>query len=434
MTHSSETTIVLATTTMCEISPGSALVGHPTEGPGAELAFAALEAVTQRYRAERSDSLMTRLERPADPVWPDGPPNPTRAGQSRLPFDVDLMHVEPGAELAFVDELRRAYLDLVLAHLDAAPLLATEPGMRLTASPNWTYTSAAGIADELNESFILGPNTSSYLQKLRLDGRWGGQGQVVAVLDNGFNPDLLPRNAAVPEVSRGADLIGGDAGTSGHGTVVGTLVAVAAPGVSVVPIRMGGDRSTEFDTLHALCRAVELGAAVITLSYSQLLASDVECDHCGVIRTKARSEVFEKLLGWAADQGSAVLVATGNTGMPMVAPPATYPGAIPVTSLNTSLDAISSFANWDGSGTLHMLAAPGEEVAFGTGSGKEISGTSFAVAYAAAVLAVALGYLRTRDVTAAIRATGAAGYHIDAAVVPRVPLSLRSTCDGASSI
>lgn len=408
-------------TTMCEISPGGALVGHPTEGPAADLANAALDAVIPRYQAERSDSLMTRLERPTDPVWPDRHPDPTRDGQAGPPFDVDLMQLEPGSELAFVDELRRAYLDVVLARPDAAPLLAREPRMRLTASPNWTYTSAAGIADELNEPFILGPNTPSYLQKLRLDTRWGGQGQVVAVLDNGFNPDLLPKKAAVPEISQGADLIGGDAGTSGHGTVVATLVAVAAPGVSVVPIRMGGDRSTEFDTLHALCRAVKLGAGVITLSYSQLLASDVECDHCGVIRTKARSEVFEKLLGWTAEQGSAVLVATGNKAMPMVAPPATYPGAIPVTSLNTSLDAISSFANWDGGGTLHMLAAPGEQVAFGAQSDNEISGTSFAVAYAAAVLAVALGYLRTNDITAAIRATGIAGYHIDGAVVPRVP-------------
>jgi hypothetical protein len=68
-----------------------------------------------------------------------------------------------------------------------------------------------------------------------------------------------------------------------------------------------------------------------------------------------------------------------------------------------------------------MLAAPGEQVAVGTRSGKEISGTSFAVAYAAAVLAAALDHLRTNDVTAAIRAAGIAGYHIDAAVVPRVP-------------
>jgi hypothetical protein len=414
--------MMLATAAMCEISPGSVLVAHPTEGPGAELAYAALEAVTRRYPAERSDSLLTRLERPAHPAWPDGPANPARDGPARPSFDVDLMRVTPGSEIAYADELRRAYLDLVLARPDTAPLLAADPELRLAASPNWTYTSAAGIADELNQPFTLGPDTPRYLQQLRLNEAWGGYGQTVAVLDNGFDPGLLATQAPVPGVSRGEDLIGGDAGTSGHGTVVATLVAMAAPGARVVPIRMGGDHSTEFDTLHALCRAVKIGASAVTLSYSQLLAGNVTCDRCGVVRTEARSEVFEKLLGWAAGQGSAILVATGNTGMPAVAPPASYPGAIPVTSLNTSLDAISAFANWDGGGTLPILAAPGEQVAFREQSGEAISGTSFAVAYAAAVLAVTSGYLRTDDITTATRMARAAGYPVGAAVVPKVPV------------
>jgi Subtilase family len=407
---------------MCEISPGTALVGHPIEGPGAGLASAALEAVAGRYGASRLTSLRTQLAHPAEPVWPEGPGEPTDAHQGvSLPFDVDLIGVTPGSELAFVDELRRGYLEEVLNHPNDVPLLAKEPALRLAASPNWMYTSAAGIADKVNEPFTLGPHTASYQQSLGLGWPEAGKRQVVAVLDNGFNPALLPNSDAPAGVKQGRDLIGGDAGTSGHGTLVATIVALAAPEALIEPIRMGGDRSTEFDTLHAVCRAVELGASVITLSYSQVLAGDVECDKCGVMRTSARSEVFEKLLGWAASRGPAILVATGNTGMPLVAPPASYPGAIPVTSVNVSLDARSSFANWDASGSMRMFAAPGEEVAIAR-SGQEISGTSFAVAYAAAVLATTLSRMPFMDVVNATHLMAKAGYPVDAAVVPRVPL------------
>ncbi|MCU1430776.1 MAG: Subtilase family [Actinomycetia bacterium] len=205
-------------------------------------------------------------------------------------------------------------------------------------------------------------------------------------------------------VGAGADLIPGDPSTAGHGTLVAALIADSAPSADVEPIRMGGTDSTEWDALHALARAVDIDADVVTLSYRQILV-DQPCAACGLVRQAARSEVFEKIVDWAVTAGGqdrAVLVAAGNDGVGVIARPASYSGAIPVTALDTTRKSLASFANWDASGQLSVIALPGDDVARGTQTNRTYAGTSFATAYAAALYAEAMartGTTNARHVT-----------------------------------
>ena len=135
---------------------------------------------------------------------------------------------------------------------------------------------------------------------------------------------------------------------------------------------------------------------------------DVKCKSCGLTRHAARSEVFARLLHWAADDGHrAIVVAAGNDAYPQVAYPAAYQLAIPVAALDQSGTALWTESNWDGSGQLKVLAVPGEAVA--TSSGTSHSGTSYAVGYAAALYAVAmdrLGQTMADDVTTYLTKSG----------------------------
>jgi hypothetical protein len=418
---------------MCDLAGGGVLVGHPVAGPAAEIAYSTLERVAERYGGRRRTSLAERLDQPAPPVWSEGErPREEQAVAQRpreeqavaLPFDVDLVEVPEGSELSFVDEIRSEYLEAVLHHEELLTLLAGSPELRLSAAANWTFVPSSGVMDPVDEPFAFGPHHDFYRNQLGLHQAWYPQAEniLVAVLDNGFDGSLLPQDALVETVDPGMDVIAGDAGTSGHGTLVASLVAAAAPGVRVTPIRMAGERTTEFDTLHALCRAVGLRASVITLSYTQDLRGDFSCGECGVTRRTARSEVFEKLLGWAADGGRrAVLAASGNTAMPEVARPASYPGAMPVTALDTSMRALAPFSSWDGSGQHQLLATPGQDVAMGRVTQRSFSGTSFAVAYAAAVVAVMLARIGVQDARLATSILRDYGYVVDSTVVPVMP-------------
>jgi hypothetical protein len=154
---------------------------------------------------------------------------------------------------------------------------------------------------------------------------------------------------------------------------------------------MAGKESTEWDALHALARAVQFRAQIVTFAYRQILAVDNPCKLCGLVRRAARSEVFAKMVDWASDGGSrAILAAAGNDGIGSIARPAAYKGAIPIAALDSRGTALWSASNWDAANKLDVLALPGEDVASGT-SGALYSGTSFATAYAAALYAVAMG-------------------------------------------
>jgi Subtilase family len=376
---------------MCDLAGGVTVVVPHGGGAEPELARLAVERVAERYGARERTTMHDQLGRVL-PFVRQGRGHPMPA-DVYVPFDLERIDVEAGLELSFVDDLRRDYLALVLDRPDVVPGLAANPELRLAASPNWALRPAA-LADPVTEPFTFGQHHATYLSRMGLSNPTSSPATrpIVAVLDNGFD-DTYWSGAPTPiPVGTGTDLIPADASTSGHGTLVAAIVADAAPGADVEPIRMGGDESTEWDALHALARAVAIGADIITLSYRQVLV-DVPCPRCGLTRHAARSEVFERMLDWttaAGGQSRAVLVAAGNDGVGVIARPASYPHAIPVTALDTTGASLASFANWDPTGTLGVIALPGDDVAEGTQSKVTFEGTSFATAYAAAMYAEAM--------------------------------------------
>jgi hypothetical protein len=372
---------------MCDLA-GGVIAVSPEEGPAAQIAQVALARVGEASGARIEATLRDSLEqRPAN-VRPG--PHRERRHPASLPYHVQLITVEQGAEISFVDEVRREYLDLVVNHPELIPDLANRPAQRLAVAPNWRLHQAA-VQEAVADPFVIGANHQTYLIQMNFTTPTISPADpvVVAVLDNGFDDKWWSGAPSPVPVGNGMDLLPNDSGSSGHGTLVSALIAETAPGAVIEPIRMGGDDSTEWDALHALARAVEIEASVIALSYRQVLV-DTPCGTCGLVRKAARSEVFERLLDWAKTANGAnraIVVAAGNDGVGIVANPAAYSSAIPVTALDTSGAALASFANWDPSGALPVIALPGDDVAINTNTNADIEGTSFATAYAAAMYA-----------------------------------------------
>lgn len=372
---------------MCDAA-GGVIAAYPRYGAARELAGRALWSVGERYGIDHGHSLDEELHSVPFAVRP-GRSHPTRATVS-VPFVVERYDVEVGLEQAFTDDMKSAYLNLIIEHPDLIGEIA-EPGNRLVIAPNMRLHPAA-VADPVPEPFTIGANHTAYLRHLGLAQPVPHPriAVTVAVLDNGFEDSWWSgAPTPVPIGSSGMDLIPGDGSTSGHGTLMGALIAESAPGATIEPIRMGGSDSTEWDAIHALARAVDVGADVITLSYGQVL-TDVKCDKCGLVRQAARSEVFERMIDWAVHAGGAhraLLVAAGNGGVGIIARPASCRGAIPITALDASGKSLAAFANWDPTGYLPVLALPGDDIADGAYTKTIYKGTSFATAYAAALFA-----------------------------------------------
>lgn len=387
---------------MCDLVEGQVIVTRPRgDGPAASASLRALDSLVERYRARvlySLDDLLDQYQTIEDSQWREHD-SEGDSGFRRTPFHLELANIEPGTELSFVDELRGAYLDIILKDPKAIAELVRDRKQLLHASPNWRLYTAAGTPEAVSAPFTIGSNHFAYLRQVGLDTAALNEasGITVAVLDNGFDSNFWQGAPSPVPIAPSVDLIPGDASSSGHGTLVAALVASSAPGADVVPIRMAGQESTEWDALLALAHAVRLGAHVVTFSYRQILAVDTPCKLCGVLRTAARSEVFAQMIDWASDGGTrAILAAAGNDGIGSVARPAAYKGALPVAALDSRGTALWSDSNWDAANHLDVLALPGEDVATGT-SGAQYSGTSFAVAYAAALYAVAMGRSSIRD-------------------------------------
>ena len=301
--------------------------------------------------------------------------------------------------------MRREYLDIVLNHPDVVFELS-EQTSRLSISPNWRLHQA-GVADPVDEPFTLGAYHPNYVSHLGLSGHTGAHQVKVAILDNGFDQAYWQAASSAGQVNSGYDLIPGDLSSSGHGTLIAAIIRSSVPSAIIEPIRMGGTESTEWDALHALSRAVDLDADVVTLSYQQALGVDQPCGTCGVVRHAARSEVFERLLDWAANERTprrAVLVAAGNDGIGVIARPASYNGAIAVAALDSTCISLASFSNWDAGGHSQVIGLPGESVAAGVYTGKDFDGTSFSTAYAAALFAEAMAKVGSNDADLAMAA------------------------------
>lgn len=213
--------------------------------------------------------------------------------------------------------------------------------------------------------------------------------------------------------SRGYDFLADDADPSesaydgpvaGHGTFIAGLIAIAAPRVRILPVRvMGGDGlGTVFDAAEAISYAARSGARVISMSF-------------GSERRKA-SHVLEDAIESAAALGVVMVAAAGNDGSRTVAYPASDPlqRVIAVGAVDGTLRTRAAFSNF---GEALDVAAPGVALVssvpgrYDDGSPRYArwSGTSFSTALVAAAcsqLLSARGTYTPEEILLTLRTTG----------------------------
>lgn len=280
-----------------------------------------------------------------------------------------------------------------------------------------------------NSFWAIGRTATDYAQQwapqaLRLAGAHAvttGAGVRVAVLDTGivaghpvFAGRLLP----------GRDFVDGDADPAeegstadagyGHGTHVAGLVALAAPGARIVPLRVldPAGRGNHWVLAEALLHAVDPdgdpatddGAHVVNMSLGSTRATrmlalatalascefddedDDDLDHPGFDDDRARC---------ARGHGAAVLSAAGNDASDQVEifPAAEQAAGARAITATRSDDFLADFAN---AGGWIKLAAPGEAIVSAVpgdcvgGCWGTWSGTSMAAPLAAGAAALAL--------------------------------------------
>jgi serine protease len=212
------------------------------------------------------------------------------------------------------------------------------------AGQQWNFTSRFGVG------------APAAWANLIADGRPGGQGVTVAVLDTGLarSPDL-----SRARIVRGYDFVGGDADPTdhnGHGTHVASTIAETtnngygltglAYGARIMPVRVLDDHGNGNPAVIArgVRFAANHGAKIINLS----LNFDERV-------TAAQIGSLLQAIDAADRRGSLVVAAAGNAGARVVAYPARAPSVLAVGA-TTEYGCLASYSD-HGSGL--DLVAPG---------------------------------------------------------------------------
>ncbi|SDF94556.1 S8 family serine peptidase [Klenkia brasiliensis] len=282
----------------------------------------------------------------------------------------------------------------------------------LSADPTDPYWSSYGWNLENTGSNFSG---QSGIRDADLDATAGwasstGTGEVVAVLDSGYDldhPDMagaLWSNPAEPcgsvdtdgnglagdcngwDFTRNAPIV--DATDSGsHGTSVSGVIAAragngagsagVAPGVSIMPLVIGSGKTVDVNLgAQAIRYAADHGATVINASWG------------GPTLVPA----LQAAVAYAGSKGVLVVASAGNDAVDRDAAP-TYPASLPDPAIisvgsSTAADTLSSFSAWGA--TSVDLMAPGTLVfaPWPDGGYRLVSGTSFSAPETAAAVAM----------------------------------------------
>ena len=211
-----------------------------------------------------------------------------------------------------------------------------------------------------------------------------GEGVRVGVLDSGVNPVPQLVDNLLPGCNYLED---GDeedtADNYGHGTLVAALIAGqdeegyvgAAPGAEIVPLKITDGKGV---TVSTVCRAI----------YGAI--DDFDCDVLNLsLGINSDFQALREAVDYAAEQGVVVVAAVGNNGTVGRVYPAEYESVIGVGTLDETGE-VHYHSNHNES---VYLTAPGVTVKTAGRSGGYVTatGTSFAVPYATAAVAVLLG-------------------------------------------
>jgi hypothetical protein len=394
---------------MCDIVPGQIIFGRPAEGPGAE----AGQRVLGRLFDDRAfNELAVRPEQePADHVLT--PEMLQFTLHADPPYVMQRMAVRPGREREAADAVREfafeESLRVAAGHGWAAEQLA-RPAQRVIGQPVHYVHPLDDVATAA--PFRLSDTHWRYLQAL--DIKAGSQASLkeptLAVLDGGFAwSQIQGLQAPAGMVEPLTELVGpADAATAAvtHGTLVALIVASACPSARVLPIQVYGEAgtaagkaATEWSLLHGLDVAVKARADVINISMGFGL-EDQECEKCGTLPQASRSAALELVIRDAVGstlKGPAVVGAAGNNGFGIFDFPARFENSVAISSVN-SLGEPSSFTNFDHAvmHPWHFAAPGGDDRGIRTEWVAESHdhrywGTSYAAAYAAALVAQTIG-------------------------------------------
>lgn len=254
--------------------------------------------------------------------------------------------------------------------------LAQHPAVQYV-EPNYRVQAFGGSSDPLNVSgtapgaVVAVLDTGLDLTHSAFTGRlWTNPGEIAG---NGVDDD---GDGYVDDV-HGYDFYDrdgdptGNAGAGAHGTAVaGRVVAGAADGVTIMPLRVGpGPSLSTAAIIEAIGYAVQHGARVITMSFGTWFSS------------QALAEAVQR----AAARDVLLVAAAGNDGANFPNYPAAYPSVLAVAATDDR-GVKASFSTY---GPWVDFSAPGLVVtttAFGGGT-TTASGTSFAAPFVAGVLA-----------------------------------------------
>lgn len=181
---------------------------------------------------------------------------------------------------------------------------------------------------------------------------------------------------------------------TGHGTAIASIINDVLPETELLIYKIFDKTkfATEWDLLAALC--VKNDASVINVSISYGLA-DNQCNKCGRLTEEARSIVLDSVIEYLCKTDKIVVAAAGNKNITTLSYPARLNNCVAIMSINSNYE-ISDFSNRstiDQLGNAHPLVflAPGgnqhpPEMLFTDYIKTSGLGTSFAVAYASAII------------------------------------------------
>jgi membrane-anchored mycosin MYCP len=219
-----------------------------------------------------------------------------------------------------------------------------------------------------------------------------GSGQTVAVIDSGVSP----LSTFGGRVLRGHDLLGATDGRTdcvGHGTAVASIITAAsttelgfrglAPGVRILPVRVSEAELVGDQPSGATTTAAGLGAAI-----RWAVAHGADILNISVV-VGTDDHTLRVAVADAVNHGVLVVASVGNshnaTGPDPTPYPAAYPGVIGVGSV----DATGARSAESEVGPFLDVVAPGGDVTAADSTGvATFSGTSFAVPYVAATVAL----------------------------------------------
>ena len=289
--------------------------------------------------------------------------------------------VFPEANLYLLDASGLGDLEILAEQMELDPAI-------LAAEPNFFEDTPEGIRHML--VVAIGGEWVDYedqeiTERIGLDLAHQcsrGVGVTIGLIDSGVDPnhealfghlsrdgyDFVDNDAFPWEESNGIDDDGDGIADEGygHGTMVGGILALVAPGATILPIRVLDDegRATAFQIAKAMRYAVDHGADILNCSFG--VPEDIE--------------MIDHEIDYAEDHDVAIIAGGGNENRHH---PVYFPASDSKTMMVIAVDSMDVKADFSDYNSKVLVSAPGTGVrsAFPGGEWGLASGCSFAVPF-----------------------------------------------------